>query len=214
MASIFGASNLIFPLGWQRQLAPINSAYLEKVKMRRLVIMAIAALLTVSLSGCLATTGGSNEATGTAVGTTGGAILGGIIANNTGGNTALGALIGGAIGGIIGNRIGRALDEQERRELARLTERAATAKANKTLVWRGPKKPAPKTASTSDSGKKAAAKPAPEPTELRVTAGEIYTKSDGQQCRNIQQVAIKDGKRIEDSATACKTDSGWSAAAV
>lgn len=178
--------------------------------MRKLANFAIAFLITLGLSGCLATTGDSNEAKGTAIGTAGGALLGGIIANNTGGNTALGMLIGGAVGGLIGNRIGAALDERERQELARLTERAARAKSNRTITTTV--QPSPKKTAKTTSSKSSA--PAPKPTELKVTPGEIYTKSDGQQCRDIAQVAVKDGKTYQDSATMCKSGSDWTAAAV
>lgn len=180
--------------------------------MRKLAIFATAILITVSLSGCLATTGDSNEAKGTAIGTAGGALLGGIIANNTGGNTVLGALIGGAVGGLIGNRIGAALDERERQELARLTERAARAKSNRTITTTV--QPSPKKTAKTTSSKSGSSAPKPKPTELKVTPGEIYTKSDGQQCRNIAQVAVKDGKTYQDSTTMCKSGSDWTAAAV
>ncbi|MBK1648801.1 hypothetical protein CKO36_09375 [Rhabdochromatium marinum] len=174
--------------------------------------------ITISLSGCVATTGGTNEEKGTAIGTTGGALLGGIIANNAGGNTALGAIIGGAVGGLIGNRIGAALDERERQELARLTKRAARAKTNQKFVAEvaPPPQKVAKTSSSKSSSSSAKAKPAaaPKPTKLEVTPGEIYTKSDGQQCRNIAQVAIKDGKTYKDNTTMCKSGSNWTATAV
>ncbi|MCF7993648.1 YMGG-like glycine zipper-containing protein [Lamprobacter modestohalophilus] len=189
--------------------------------MHKLLVLTITALITISLSGCLATTGGTNEQTGTAVGTAGGALLGGIIANNTGNNTLMGALIGGAVGGLIGNRIGAALDERERKELALMTERAARAKANRPITTEIPPKPqkvaktsSSKSSSSSGSSSKSKAATTAKPTKLTVTPGEIYTKSDGQQCRNISQVAVKDGKTYKDSATMCKSGSDWTAAAV
>lgn len=189
--------------------------------MHKLLTLTITLLITISLSGCLATTGGSNEQTGTAIGTAGGAMLGGIIANNTGNDTWMGALIGGAVGGLIGNRIGAALDERERKELARMTERAARARTNQTITREIPPEPR-KVAKTGSSRSKSSSsaspepKPAtaPKPTKLTVTPGEIYTKSDGQQCRNIAQTAVKGGETYKDSATMCKSGSDWTAAAV
>jgi surface antigen len=193
--------------------------------LKKLGIFLIAALLSIALVGCT-TTGGSKEATGTGVGAGVGALLGGVIANNSGNNPFVGAAIGAAIGGLIGNRIGAYLDEQERKALAAATQRAMTAKANQKIAWKAPPpKTSPKVASSSrssstsssksSSAKKttAAAQPA-KPAHGYVVPGEIYTKSDGQQCRNIEQVAYKDDKVLKDSTTACKTSSGWQAAAV
>lgn len=44
-----------------------------------------------------------------------------------------------------------------------------------------------------------------------VIPGEIYFNAQGLQCRNIEQVADKDGKTIQGKTTACKTEGGWKA---
>jgi surface antigen len=156
-----------------------------------------ACLICMGLSGCTATTG-SNQATGTAVGATGGALAGAIIANNTGSNPLIGALIGGIAGGIIGGAIGAQLDEQERLAMAAAMKKAAVAKPNKKIAWKSP-------TPSKKSGKK---------TTGYVIPGEIYTNTSGQQCRNIEQVAEKDGQTIQGKTTACKTSKGWTEAAV
>ena len=166
--------------------------------MKKIKVALAAGVLSVGLNGCVSTTG-SNQATGTAVGATGGALAGAVIANNTGGSPWVGALIGGLAGGIIGNAIGAYLDEQERQAMdAAMRKAAAEAKPNQKVAWTAP-------APSKKSGKK---------TTGYVIPGEIYTNAAGQQCRNIEQVAEKDGQTIQGKTTACKTDKGWTEAAV
>ncbi len=156
-----------------------------------------ACLICVGLSGCTATTG-SNQATGTAVGATGGALAGAVIAHNSGVNPLIGALIGGIAGGVIGAAIGAQLDEQERIAMEAAMQKAAVAKPNQKIAWTSP-------TPSKKSGKK---------TTGYVIPGEIYTNTSGQQCRNIEQVAEKDGQTIQGKTTACKTNKGWTEAAV
>ena len=156
-----------------------------------------ACVICVGLSGCTATTG-SNQATGTAVGATGGALAGAIIANNSGANPLIGALIGGIAVGVIGAAIGAQLDEQERIAMEAAMQKAAEAKPNQKIAWTSP-------TPSKKSGKK---------TTGYVIPGEIYTNTSGQQCRNIEQVAEKDGQTIQGKTTACKTNKGWTEAAV
>ena len=154
-------------------------------------------LICAGLSGCMATTG-SNQSTGTAVGATGGAIAGAVIANNTGGNPWVGALIGGLAGGLIGNAIGAYLDEQERIAMEAAMQKAVVAKPNQKIAW-----------TASSPSKKSGVK-----TKGYVVPGEIYTNASGQQCRNFEQVAEKDGETLQGKVTKCKTDKGWTEAAV
>ena len=155
-----------------------------------------ACLICVGLSGCTATTG-SNQATGTAVGATGGALAGAVIAHNSGANPLIGALIGGIAGGVIGAAIGAQLDEQERVAMEAAMQKAAVAKPNQKITWTSPT-PSKKT------GKK---------TTGYIIPGETYTKS-GQQCRDFQQVAQKDGETFQDKTTSCKPNKGGTDAAV
>jgi len=167
--------------------------------MHNIKVALVAGVISVGLGGCVTTNTGSNQATGTAVGATGGAIAGAVIANNTGNNPWMGALIGGLAGGIIGNAIGAYLDDQERQAMeAAMRKAAAEAKPNQKVAWTAPKP-------SKKSGKK---------TTGYVIPGEIYTNAAGQQCRNIEQVAEKDGETIKGKTTACKTDKGWTETAV
>jgi len=156
----------------------------------------VACCIAIGLSSCAST--GSNQATGTAVGATGGALAGAIIANNTGGNPLIGALIGGIAGGVIGAAIGAQLDEQERLAMEAAMHKAALAKPNQKIAWTSP-------TPSKKSGKK---------TTGYIIPGEIYTNNSGQQCRNLEQVADKDGQTIKGSTTTCKTKKGWEASAV
>jgi surface antigen len=200
---------------------------IEETEVTKIKILALTFLVTVGLTGCVTTTGGSNQATGTAIGTATGAALGALIANNSGNNAWVGAMIGGMAGGLIGNAIGAALDEQERKALALATERALTAKANQKIAWSAPeaapsKKAATKTTKTKTATakttatktaatKKQTTTPSQEKATGYVVAGEVYTNSSGQQCRNVQQVANKNGQRLEDKKSFCKAGKNWAA---
>lgn len=125
-------------------------------------------------------------------------MAGAVIAHNSGVNPIIGALIGGIAGGVIGAAIGAQLDEQERIAMEAAMQKAALAKPNQKIAWTSP-------TPSKKSGKK---------TTGYVIPGEIYTNTSGQQCRNIEQVAQKDGETIQGKTTACKTNKGWTEAAV
>jgi surface antigen len=204
-----------------------NIILIEENEVIKIKTFALTLLVTVGLTGCVTTTGGSNQATGTAIGTAAGAALGALIADNSGKNAWVGAMIGGMAGGLIGSAIGAALDEQERQALAAATERALKAKANQKIAWTTPdaapskssKKKTSKskastektTATKTASTKKQPTTPSKEKATGYVVAGEVYTNSSGQQCRNVQQVANKDGKHLEDKKSFCKSGKSWAA---
>lgn len=81
---------------------------------RKTIVMLLAAMFA---AGC-ANTNISKEMQGTMAGATAGAIAGAQVGG------VRGAIIGGVIGGVVGNRIGAHLDEQDRKKLAELEERA------------------------------------------------------------------------------------------
>lgn len=58
------------------------------------------------------------------IGTMAGAVAGGVIGKKLGGNT--GAAVGAALGGLLGNRLGALLDEQDKKKLEELEQRALT----------------------------------------------------------------------------------------
>lgn len=76
--------------------------------------------------------------------------------------------------------------------------KAALAKPNQKIAWTSP-------TPSKKSGKK---------TTGYIIPGEIYTNNSGQQCRNLEQVADKDGQTIKGTTTTCKTKKGWEASAV
>jgi len=76
--------------------------------MRRVLTLAVAALLVFSLFGCASM---NRRDAGVLIGAAGGALLGGVI-GDAAGNTAAGAIIGAAVGGTAGGIIGNYMDEQ------------------------------------------------------------------------------------------------------
>lgn len=135
--------------------------------------------LFFSLAISACTTTGSNQDNDKSLATKGGEVIGGVFA----GFSNLGHAIGKAITDV--------LDEAERHMLASATERAATAKTNKRVAW---------SSRSKKTGKV---------TKGYVIPGEVYTKADGQSCREIKQVVEKDGKNLEEKKLMCKTANGW-----
>ena len=99
-------------------------------------------------------------------------------------------------GHVIGNALGNVFNEVERQMMASATQRAAQAKANKRISWSS------KSQTTGQT------------TKGYVVPGEIYTKADGRQCRDIKQVIEKESKTYEETKMVCKTATGWEAAAL
>lgn len=179
-------------------------------------VLAIALLVATTLGACTSSGSGlsglpgmpSKELLGTGTGVVGGAVLGAVIAKQAGASPVLGALIGGVAGGLIGNRIGNALDEQERAELAVASQRAVVSgKTGQRVAW--------SVARPKREGAKATAKPQEPMTNAAQASGwvipttDAYKKADGQTCRDLHQVAVKDDKTIENDVTACRGASGW-----
>lgn len=85
-----------------------------KILIKKIGIIGLIVLLTISLTNCSAVQNANNKQKGGVIGATGGAILGAIIGNNVGkgGNGELGAVIGGVIGGGAGVLLGNKMDKQ------------------------------------------------------------------------------------------------------
>lgn len=141
-------------------------------------------LIGVLLAGCTQTAGPRQE-----VGTVAGALIGAAIGSQFGGNAGArvgAALLGAAIGGVIGNRIGAALDEQDRRQLALITQQTASTGSARAFTSRR-------------TGVKA---------RTRVVAN--TRNASGQACRTVEQEILKkDGAVLKDTVTACRTNTGW-----
>lgn len=86
----------------------MNSIY------KKISVFVLAALLSISFTGCEAVNNANQKQKGAVIGATGGAILGAILGNNLGkgGNSELGAVLGGVIGGGAGVLIGNSMDKQ------------------------------------------------------------------------------------------------------
>ena len=83
----------------------------------KIYLLAIAVLLSISISSCEAVKNTNNTQRGVGIGAASGAVIGGILGNNIGkgGNTALGAIIGGVVGGTVGGVIGNRMDKQKQK---------------------------------------------------------------------------------------------------
>lgn len=79
-----------------------------KFKKIKIIVLALAVVSGISLSGCKST---SNTTKGGAIGAGAGGVIGGIIGNQSD-NTAMGAIIGATVGGAAGALIGRHMDKQ------------------------------------------------------------------------------------------------------
>jgi surface antigen len=153
----------------------------------------LAALALVSSLGACVTNGPRQEA-GTGIGAVAGGVGGALIARNNGMNPVAGAVVGAVAGGIIGNAIGKALDDEERRQLALATQRAANA----PVVQNQP--PAKVAWKRTD------------PTTKQVTASgwvvpktDPYQRADGTTCRDVTQTVEKSGQSQSQDITLCKT---------
>jgi len=151
------------------------------------------ALALASLLGACVTNGPRQEA-GTGIGAVAGGIGGALIANNNGVNPVAGAVVGAVAGGIIGNAIGKALDDEERRQLALATQRAANAPV-------APNQPPAKVAWKRT-----------DPATKQVTASgwvvpktDPYERADGTTCRDVTQTVDKGGETQSQDVTLCKT---------
>lgn len=143
-------------------------------------------VLGLLLAGCSAT----NRQTGTAIGAVGGALVGSVFGRGTGQLVAAG--VGALIGAMIGNKVGKSLDEREKKALKKATTTAvADGQTGRQSHWRIKNTDGETTAHG-----------------WVVPTSAVYTTRDGE-CRDVQQVAIKNGARVEDEIKLCRDpDSG------
>jgi surface antigen len=136
-----------------------------------------------SLVGCSSEPGGVSKSTvGLALGSVAGGVAGSYI---PGGNHLAGTLIGAAAGGAAGAAIGAALDEQDRQEMARLTQ--LSFETGQDQEFTSPR------------------------TNARVQVKVVKTVTVAKKlCRTVQQdVELKDNSKTSESVTACKGPNGW-----
>lgn len=146
---------------------------------------ALLALLVFSapLSGCNSTSpdGAPKAETGAALG----AVAGGLIASQIPNAGLVGTLAGATAGAAVGGMIGAALDEQDRQEMARLTQLSFETGQKQEYT-------SPRTGA-----------------HVRVKIVK-ETRAAKKLCRTAaQDVALSDGKKSTETVTACKGASGW-----
>lgn len=140
-------------------------------------------VLALGLAGCNTPQMGQRESIGTGVGALAGGIIGASIGGNAG-QRIVGGLVGAAIGGFIGNRIGAYLDEQDRRNMASITNAAFASGGTRSFSNRR--------------------------TGVRGTARVVNTSTQGgQTCRTVQQeVVLRDGSVQRDTVNGCRVAGG------
>lgn len=166
------------------------------------------------LSSCAQNNGMSNENAGTVIGGIAGGLAG--LAFGKGSGKAVAVLAGAGIGALIGNRIGANLDEREKQAMAAATQHAAeAAKTNEKVAWSAPvesdasARPAAVAVSASATPQAAAPLPAAKPKARTTANGWVIPKSDpyqknGRTCRDMTQVAVKEGQEMSDDVTLCR----------
>ncbi|HID81672.1 MAG TPA: glycine zipper 2TM domain-containing protein [Chromatiales bacterium] len=148
---------------------------------KKLLCIPIILSWIVFLPGCA--TDSSKAGAGTAIG----ALLGGFLGSKTGDNHKAGRIIAGAaLGGLVGYAIGKHMDDNDKKKVAESLE---YSKPGETTTWINQK-------SENTYG---------------FTPGEMYTNSEGYQCRTFVQEAIVNGKPEKVEGTACKEpdDQQW-----
>ncbi|KAA5599565.1 hypothetical protein [Blastochloris sulfoviridis] len=152
---------------------------------QRVAAGTVAMVLAVSAGGASAQMGSKEQG-----GAIGGALIGGAVGSFIGGNAAarVGSAVAGAmIGSFIGSRIGAALDEEDRRQLARMTRASMESNSGKQYTSR-----------------KTGAK-------VRTRVAKTARNAEGQTCRTVEQeVVTKDGRVVKDRVTGCRGPNGWS----
>jgi surface antigen len=154
--------------------------------MKALIIVAAAASL---VTGCGAP--GSRQQMGTGVGAMAGGVTGGLLARR---NPVAGAMVGAVAGGLIGSAVGRALDEEERRQLALASELAAEQSVVKNAP---PKKVQWKRTDSATNTVTASGWVVPKT--------DPYQKPDGTTCRDVTQSVSKNGQSQSQDVTLCRT---------
>ena len=153
--------------------------------MKRTGCMALAAVMSLSLtSGCA-----NNEQSGMLLGGGGGLLAGGLIGNALGGRNGalIGAVIGGLGGVLIGGAIGRDLDDRDRRRAEEATRLALADSSSQPVSW------------TSDRnvGTRGGA---------QVVA--VQRQPSGGECRTVRETAYIKGEERIQNARYCQNSSG------
>ncbi len=151
-------------------------------------IIAMTALIGITLAGCAGDPrpggAGPKQNTGTLLGALGGALIGSQFGGGTGERIAAG-VAGAAIGGIIGNQIGASMDEEDKRQAYAAQMQALESPPGAPVAWRNP-----------NSGRYGSVVSAP-----------AYEMA-GAQCRQFTHTIYVDGQPQTARGTACRNPDG------
>jgi len=152
--------------------------------MANIIPLALAGIMTVSLSAC-SNGAGPKETIGTVLGGAAGAWAGSTIGKGSG--RVVATAVGTLAGAVIGNEIGKALDDNDRRKSRQTAQRALeSGRSYEPTSWSNP-----------DNGHSGEVTPEP-----------AYRDSYGQTCREYTQTIYIDGKRETGRGTACRQEDG------
>jgi len=154
--------------------------------MSRIMLVAVAALLSTVLSGCAGDPyGGPKQEAGTWFGAVTGALIGSNFGGGTSGHVA-GAVAGAAAGGLLGSAIGASLDARDReRAYAAQMQAIEYGDPGAPVGWRSP-----------DSGRYGTVVPGP-----------AY-QANGLTCREFSHTIYIDGRPQTARGTACRNPDG------
>lgn len=144
--------------------------------------------------GCASDGTADKQTMGTLLGVAAGVALGSMVGDGSGRTAAM--VAGGLLGGIAGSAIGRQLDERDRLQAARTTERVLAAppppagQPGQTLPWQSQQNP-----NVSGSSQ-----------VLRSTQ-----TAQGNECRTVREVAYIEGREVTQTVEYCRAanGSGW-----
>lgn len=151
----------------------------------------IATALACSLAAGACTSTGGNEQGGQIIGAAAIGGLGALIGGKAGGSkgAVLGGLLGVGVGYLIGGQIGRYLDEEDRKKASQATLSALDKSYN-------------------NNGKPATTKWSSE--NNKGVSGQTTATSTGNQCYNVQEVAIIPGKgTVRQENKYCQNNGKW-----
>lgn len=154
--------------------------------MRKLMALATAGLMSLSVAAC-SSDAGQKEQVGTLLGAGVGALAGSKIGGGGGRDIAIAA--GALLGAGLGNQIGKSLDRADRLAIQQTTQRSLeSVPSGQTTSWTNP-----------DSGNSGTVTPQP-----------AYTNASGQYCREFQQTITVGGEQQSGYGTACRQpDGSW-----
>jgi surface antigen len=164
-----------------RGKGPVKETISVREKLRFVVVFGV---VSACLTGCSSSTqpGGVDKS---AIGLAVGSVAGGIAGSYIPGYHVAGALVGAAAGGAVGAAIGAALDEQDRQEMARLTQ--LSFETGQDQIYASPR------------------------TNARVQIKIVKTVTVAKKlCRTVQHhIELRDGSTSSDTVRACKGPNGW-----